>query len=111
MSGFCGLPVPSFFTASRARNVPDGYEPAGPSAPYPGEVHAQLLCPAPGGVCGPRFLGTASASGLLSLLCRLSSSILGLARHLAGLIGGLPRHLLGLVGGLARDVLGLARRL
>src|ERR671910_3525965 len=112
MSGFCGLPVPSFFMALGAHHVPNGYEPPRARAFDRGEVYPQLLRSTPGGVCSPRLLGSSGllgrlphgllsllgclAGGLLSLLGRSSGGILGLARHLACLIGYLPRCLLGL---------------
>src|SRR5829696_5804594 len=77
MSGFRGLPVPSFFMASGARHVLDGYEPPGARASDCGEVYPQLLRFAPGGVCDPRPLGSVSPSGLLPLLGRLSGGVLG----------------------------------
>src|SRR5918995_1198962 len=112
MSGFCGLPVPSFFMALGVHHVADGYEPPRARAFDRGEVYPQLLRSTPGSVCSPRLLGSSGLlsrlpHGLLSLLgyltgCvlsllgRSSGGVLGLARHLAGLIGYLPRCLLGL---------------
>jgi hypothetical protein len=115
MSGFRGLPVPSFFMASGANHVLYGYEPPGARAFERGEVYPQLPRSTPGGGRGPRFLGSVSR-GLLPLLGRLSGGVLGLlgcpacgllglARNLAGLIGGLSRYLLGLTGRLAGCVL------
>src|SRR5215212_6847957 len=100
MSGFCGLPVPSFFMASGARHVFDGYEPPVARALDSGEVYAHLLRPAFSGVRDPRLLGSFSSGGLpyglLSLLGRLPGGILGLARHLSGLIRDLTGGVLGL---------------
>src|SRR5919199_6554063 len=82
MSGFCGLPVPSFFNASGSNHVVDGYEPPRARASNRREVYPQLLRLTPGGVCGPRHPGC-----LLSLLGRLPNGVLGL-------LGGLPRSVL-----------------
>src|SRR5918998_1697642 len=123
MSGFCGSPVPSFFIASGAHHVLDGYEPPGARALDRREVYAQLFRSTLGGVCGPRLLGFASPRGLpggvLRILHRVANRLLGLlggssrgllrlARDLPGLVGGLSRTLLGLIGGLPRCILGLA---
>src|SRR5829696_7700040 len=117
MSGFCGLPVPSFFMASGAHHVVDGYEPPRARAFDRGEVYPQLLRSTPGGVCGPRLLSAlllASSGllgrlphGLLSLLGCLSGGVLSLARYLSDLIGGLSRCLLCLARHLTGGVLGL----
>src|SRR5829696_528007 len=103
MSGFRGLPVPSFFIASGTGDVPDGYEPPGASTLDRGEVQTQLLSPASGGVRGPGLLSPVSSGGLLGLPCR----VLGLLDGPAGRILGLARHLSGLIRSLARGVLDL----
>src|SRR5215212_9637061 len=104
MSGCSGLPVPSFFIASGANHVIDGYEPPRARASDRGEVYPQLLSFTPGGVCGPRFLGSVSPGGLPPLLgC--------LARHLPSLLGRLPHRLLALLGRLACRVLHALRYL
>jgi hypothetical protein len=95
--------------ASGANHVLYGYEPPGARAFERGEVYPQLPRSTPGGVRGPRFLGSVSRGGLpggvLSLLGCPACGFLGLARHLSGLIGGLARYLLGLIGRLAGGVL------
>src|SRR5215210_951261 len=116
MSGFCGLPVPSFFMTSGTRHVLDGYEPPRARAFDRGQVYPQLLRSTPGGVCGLRLLCSVSLSdlscligdlpgNLLSLLGCLPCSVLGLTRYLSCLIGGLPCNLLGLSSSLPRSVL------
>src|SRR5215210_9192895 len=90
MSGFCGLPVPSFFMTSGTRHVLDGYEPPRARAFDRRKVYPQLLRFAPGGVCGPR------------LLCSISLS------DLPSLVGDLPGSVLRLLGGLSRSFLCLA---
>src|ERR687897_908462 len=112
MSGFCGLPVPSFFIASGTRHILEGYKPPRTRALNLGEVHAHLLGFTPGGVCGLRLLGSLPSDGalgllgsLLSLLGYSSCGVLSLARHLTGLVGGLSRDLLGLPGSLSSGVL------
>src|SRR5215217_6531414 len=91
MSGFCGLPVPSFFMASGARHVLDGYEPPVARALDSGEVYAHLLRPASGGVRDPRLLGSFSPGGLpyglLSLLGCLTGGVPSLLGRLPDLIG------------------------
>src|SRR3712207_1391230 len=85
ISGFCGLPVPSFFMVSGANHVVDGYEPPGARAFDRREVYPQLLRSTPSGVCCPRLLGATSGllgclpHSLLSLLGRLSGGVLSLA--------------------------------
>ena len=103
MSGFRGLPVPSFFIASGTGDVPDGYEPTRARSLDLGEVQAQLLSPAPGGVRGLGLI-IASPGGLLSLVRGLSGGVLGLARYLA-------RRVLRLLSGPAGRFLRLARNL
>src|SRR5918995_1348181 len=112
MSGFCGLPVPSFFMASGAHHVVDGYEPPRARAFDRGEVYPQLLRSTPGGVCGPRLLAAlllASSGllgrlphGLLSLLGCLSGGVLSLLGGASGNVLGLARHLAGLIRDLSR---------
>src|SRR5918998_5823529 len=111
MSGFCGSPVPSFFIASGAHHVLDGYEPPGARALDRREVYAQLFRSTLGGVCGPRLLGFASPRGLPGGVLRILRRV---AHRLLGLLGGssrgvlrLSRDLPGLVGGLSRNLLGL----
>src|SRR5829696_7012967 len=94
MSGFRGLPVPSFFIASGTGHVPNGYEPPGASTLDRGEVQTQLLSPASGGVRGPGLLSPGPAG-----------RILGLARHLSGLIRSLARGVLDLLDGTTGGVL------
>src|SRR5829696_6048476 len=107
MSGFCGLPVPSFFMALGAHHVPDSYEPPRARAFYRGEVYPQLPRSTPGGVCGPRLLGSAS----LLAAGQAAYGLLGLARHLAGLIRDLAGGVLDLLGCSSSGILSLAGRL
>src|SRR3712207_5536103 len=103
MSGFCGLPVPSFFMASGAHHVVDGYEPPRARAFDRGEVYPQLPRSTPGGVSGP---------GLLAALLLASSGLLGrLPRGLLSLLGCLSGCVLSLLGGLTGVILVLARHL
>src|SRR5918994_666110 len=98
MSGFCGLPVPSFFIASGTRHILEGYKPPRTRALNLGEVHAHLLGFTPGGVCGLRLLSSDGVLGLLSSLLSLlgysSCGVLSLARHLTDLVCGLSDSLL-----------------
>src|SRR5918994_6098977 len=101
MSGFCGLPVPSFFMASGTRHILDGYKPSRTRPLNLGEVHAHLLGFTPGGVCGLRLLDSLSSDGVLGLLGSLlsllgysSCGVLSLACHLSGLVCGLSDSLL-----------------
>src|SRR5215217_5631123 len=91
MSGFCGLPVPSFFMASGARHVLDCYEPPVARALDSGEVYAHLLRPASGVVRDPRLLCSFSPGGLpyglLSLLGCLTGGVPSLLGRLPDLIG------------------------
>src|SRR5829696_7191140 len=100
MSGFRGLPVPSFFIASGTGDVPDGYEPPGASTLDRGEVQTQLLRPASGGVRGPGLLGAVSPC-----------SLLGLPGCILGLLHGPACHVLSLTSHLSGSLLGLACRL
>src|SRR5215217_880387 len=111
MSGFRGLPVPSFFIASGTGDVPDGYEPPGASTLDRGEVQTQLLRPASGGVRGPGLLSPVSPGGLLGLPCGLPCRVLGLLGGLSGGVLHLSRQLAGLIGGLASHLLSLPDRL
>src|SRR5215218_3011111 len=106
MSGFRGLPVPSFFIASGTGDVPDGYEPPGASTLDRGEVQTQLLRPASGGLRGPGLLSPVSPGGLLGLTCGLPGGVLCLSRHLLRLVGHLTGGVLRLLSSLARCVLG-----
>src|SRR5918993_1698545 len=96
ISGFCGLPVPSFFMASGTRHILEGYEPPRARAFDCREVYAELLRFTPGGVRGLRLIASGSASGILGLLGSTSGSVLSLVRYLPGLVGGLPSGLLDL---------------
>src|SRR5919199_5511658 len=98
MSGFCGLPVPSFFNASGSNHVVDGYEPPRARASNRREVYPQLLRLTPGGVCGLRF-----PSCLLSLLGRLPNGVLGLLGRLPGSVLHALRRLPYLVGHSAQN--------
>src|SRR5215212_5202220 len=98
MSGCSGLPVPSFFIASGANHVIDGYEPPRARASDRGEVYPQLLSFTPGGVCGPRFLGSVSPGGLPPLLGCLACHLLALLGRLACRVLHALRYLPDLVG-------------
>src|SRR5215217_1368293 len=111
MSGFRGLPVPSFFIASGTGDVPDGYEPSGASTLDRGEVQTQLLRPASGGVRGPGLLSPVSPGGLLGLPCGLPCRVLGLLGGLSSGVLRLSRQLTGLICCLASRLLDLVGRL
>ena len=116
MSGFCGLPVPSFFMTSGTRHVLDGYEPPRARAFDRGEVYRptsplyvwRRLWPSapllrlPSDLSG--LIGDLPSS-VLHLLCCLACGVLGLTRYLSGLVGGLACNLLGLSSSLPRGVL------
>ena len=106
MSGFWGLPVPSFFMASGTRHVLDGYEPPRARALDRGEVYAQLLRSTPGGVCGPRLLCSVSPGGLPGLIGDLP----GLSCACCGLPGLRPPGLPASWACLACPSAGLPRR-
>src|SRR5918993_2332377 len=125
ISGFCGLPVPSFFMASGTRHILEGYEPPRARAFDCREVYAELLRFTPGGVRGLRLIASGSASGILGLpdllgdptertsalllaACEPAYGILNAPDGLPGLIGCLTGCVLGLLGGSASGVLGLA---
>src|SRR5215212_2458579 len=93
-------------SASTLDHVPDGYEPAGSGALYPGEIQPQILRLAPRGVRGLRSLVPVAPCDVSGLLCRLIDRSVGLGN---GLPCSLPSSLPCCAGRLLRRPSGRAR--